>query len=338
MKKIFKAIIALCCILCISMSIVSCAEIKGKSKIQRVTVTLKVNDKTQDFNFELYKNYAEGTIEHFTYLANQGYYDNTVVSNLSNHVEFGSFYVANGLFKSKYDADATKSYASIIDDAYVSGKTLYYGKDKNQAANYPRYTSDHSIVGEFAARGYTLNELGLNGALVLKRDVITEETEKANAYDTGKATMAVTFGNDDYFTANSEFAIIGLICSDDGTGANGATDSSYERLKDLMNDYDADSAGNVYYYYNLGTADYYADLEIQNFGHYFMYDAEEKAYFAKDENGEFTVKIEADSTIEEGEEDPCEVILAELEENAMYLNVIPYAGVVITVEKITFAK
>ncbi len=341
MKKLFKALIALCCALCISLGVISCSEIKGKSKIQKVTITLSVNGEKQDFNFELYLNYAEGTIQHFTDLAKNNYYDGTAVSNLNGHIEFGSYYLANGALKSKYDADATKAYSSIITAEYMKGKTLYYGKDKDEASKYPRYNQDGSIIGEFALNGYTGNELGFNGALVLKRDINLEEGEAANAYDTGKATMAVTFGNDGYFTSSSEFAIIGMVCSDD-EDANG--DSSYERLKALMTDYSKDSSSNVYYYYTLGTDEYYDSLtedsevngfEMPNYGHYFMYDAEEGSYFYKNQDGVY-VELSA-SEDEKIVEDPYDVLMEEWEENEVYLNTLPYGNVEIKVEKIVFA-
>lgn len=341
MKKIVKAIIALCCVLCVSMGVISCSEIKGKSKIQKVTVTLNVNGDKQDFNFELYLDYAPGTIEHFTDLVNAGYYDNTLVSNLEGHVEFGSLYESEGAIKSKYDADALKSYSSIINADYVAGKTLYHGKDKTEALKYPKYNADHQIRGEFLKRGYPLNELDLNGSLVLKRDVIKDEHEAPNAYDTGKATMAITFGEDSYFApssegglASSEFAVLGKICSDD---AEKKSESSYSRLQKLMTDYKKDSAGNIYYYYTLGTADYYKGLEIEDFGHYFMYDADDKAYYVKGADGKYT-KLEAEDDLPKGEVDPVATLLEELETNAHCLNTLAYEGVVITVEKITFSK
>lgn len=317
MKKIFKALVALFCTACISMGVLSCAEVKGKSKIQRITITLDVNGTVQDFNFELYLNYAPGTIEHFTYLAkDKAYYNNTVVSNVAGHVEFGSYYMANGELKSKYDKDLSNGYFKAITSAYAADK--YLGNEKSSA--YLRYTSDLSIKGEFAANGYVGNDLGLNGALVLKRDVDTETS--AAAYNTGKATMAVAFGNDYYFNSNSEFAIIGMICTDDATDSQA---SSYDRLKKLMSDYDADSKGNVYYYYTLGS----------EFGNYFMLNAEDNAYYAKGEDGEFSLKIEDDEDVEE---DAHELLLDELKEHKECLNTIPYANTVITVKSITFNK
>lgn len=336
MKNLLRSIIAIISVLCISLGVISCSKIKGKSKVEEVTVTISVNGTMHEFKFDLYLNYAGGTIEHFKHLATSNYYTNSAVSNVNGHVEFGAYKFAdNGAFRSK-DTD----YTSLITPTYMADKYLYYGKDKNEMKDYPRYRGG-CIVGEFASNGYTGSDLNFDGALVLKRDVDTEIS--ANAYNTGKATMAVTFGTGDYyFTSPSEFAIIGMISKEDGD----ATTSSYARLKKIMTDYAEDSNGNVYYYYTLGTAEYYEslneeheDVEIAGYGHYFMYDKEESCY-RWDSNGDGKVnnddeKLEDDTEVEG---DAAEIIIKELAENGVYLNTIPYEGVVIKVEKITFAK
>ena len=345
MKKVFKAIIALCSALCISLGVISCAKIKGQSKVEKATVVISVNGTNHTFNFDIYLNYAPGTIEHFKELVAKGYYNGSLISNVSGHVEFGSYKLVDGKYESKLT-----DYAKIINSSYMAGKYLYYGDNKDEMKDYPRYRGGN-IVGEFAYNGYTGNPLGFDGALVLKRDVDTDVS--ANAYNTGKGTMAVTFGNGDYyFNSPSEFAIIGMISKEDGD----ATTSSYAKMKKLISDYAEDSKGNLYYYYTLGTAEYYAELdaeqqdkfdngdldvysEIKNYGHYFMLDEEEVCY-RWDSNGDGKVDAE-DEALEDDPEiegDAAEVVIRELSDNSVYLNTIPYAGVVIKVESITFSK
>ena len=346
MKKVFKAIVALCAALCVSMGVISCSKIKGQSKVEKAVVTISISGVNHTFNFDIYLNYAPGTIEHFKELATKGYYNGSVISNVSGHVEFGAYKLdENGKYVSKLS-----DYSKIISASYMSGKYLYYGDDKKEMVNYPRYKAG-SIVGEFAYNGYTGNNLGFDGALVLKRDIDTEVS--ANAYNTGKGAMAVTFGNGDYyFNSPSEFAIIGMISKEDGD----ATTSSYARLKEIMSEYAETTEGNVYYYYTLGTEDYYAELdaeyaekfadgeievdpEIINYGHYFMLDAEEVCY-RWDSNGDGKVDFQ-DEALEDDAEvvgDAAEILINELSENSVYLNTIPYDGVVIKIVSITFSK
>ena len=346
MKKLLKTIISLCTVLCISLGVISCAKVKGKSKVEKAVVTISINGVNHTFNFDIYLNYAPGTIEHFKELATKGYYNDSLISNVSGHVEFGAYKLdADGKYLSK-EAD----YANIINSSYMAGKYLYYGNNKSEMVNYPRY-KEGNIVGEFAYNGYTGNALSFDGALVLKRDVDTEVS--ANAYNTGKGVMAVTFNNGDYyFNSSNEFAIIGMISKEDGDG----TTSSYARLKEIMSDYAEESNGNIYYYYTLGTEEYYADLaaeykekfdkeeidvlpEIINYGHLFMLDAEEVCYrWDSNHNGVIDADDEYLEDDADVDGDAAEIIINELSENSVYLNTIPYSGIVIKVVSITFSK
>lgn len=311
MKKLLKGLIATLCAVCCMMGVVACDEVKDGSKIQKCTVTISVDGVEQDFNFELYLNFAPGTIEHFTYLAEKGYYNDTAVSNVNGHVEFGGYYFKDGVFASKYD-DSEKSYLKIITEEYVKNKTI----GPKDAARYNG--EERRVNGEFEKAGFAGNKLSLDGALVLKRDV--DDDAAALAYDTGRATMAVTFGSDYYFNSASEFAILGKIVNDD---ADDTDETSYSRLKAIIDDYSKDADENTYYYYVKGG----------DFGHYFMKDKDGK-YYAQDKNGDY-YELEEDADVEE---DAVELLLKEFTDNADYMNVIPCEGKVIKVVKITFAK
>ena len=313
MKKILKSVLALVIAISCVLGVTACDEVKGGSKIQRVTITLNVNGTTQDFNFELYTNYAPGTIKHFTELATKGYYNDSAISNLKGHVEFGAYSIADGEFKSKEN-----DYLSIITADFA--KNAYVGPNEDA-----RYDSEFNVVGEFLTfNGYAGNSLDLNGSLVLKREV--DDENPASKADSGRATMAITFGTDSYFTSASEFAIIGKICNDD---ADDADETSYARLKAIMEDYAEDEDGNVYYYYS-----YESGKRTDDFGKYFMLSAEDGSYYAKDASGDYVELVDDENV----EDDAHEVLLEEFETYSDYFNVIPYGDVVITVEKITFAK
>jgi phage-related protein len=81
------------------------------------------------------------------------------------------------------------------------------------------------------------------------------------------------------------------------------------------------------------------DPEIINYGHYFMLDAEEVCY-RWDSNGDGKVDFQ-DEALEDDAEvdgDAAEILINELAENSVYLNTIPYEGVVIKIVSITFSK
>lgn len=309
MKKLLKGLIATVCALCCMLGVVACDEIKDGSKIKKGTITVSVDGTEQDFNFELYLNFAPGTIEHFTYLVENGYYNETAVSNVNSHVEFGGYYFKDGKLASKYD-DSEKSYLKIITETYAKGKIVGSKSDK-------RYGKDMLVTGEFYKNGYDGNTLSLDGALVLKRDV--DDEAAYNAYNTGKATMAFTFGSDYYFNSADEFAIIGKLVTDD---ASGNVKSSYDRMKALL-DYAKDADENTYYYYTKGG----------DFGNYFMKNKDGE-YFAQDENGDYYELVE-DADVEE---DAVELLLKEFTDNSDYMNVLPHSEKIIKVVKITFEK
>ena len=139
--------------------------------------------------------------------------------------------------------------------------------------------------------------------------------------------MAITFGSDSYFTSANDFAVIGKILTDD---AEDEDETSYNRLKALMKDYAEDEHGNVYYHYT-----YVSGKRTDTYGDVFMYSAEDGAYYAQDENGEYTIEVVDDEDVEE---DPAEILLKEFASNAKYFNIIPYGNVVITIKSIVFEK
>ena len=308
MKRLFKSLMALCLAGCCFFGMTACDEVKNGSKLKTVSIVFDVDGTEEKIDFELYVNLAPGTVDHFEYLSGQGYYDNTAVSNIKGHVEFGEFYYDGNVFKSKYDNDAVKSYYSLITSSYVSGKTIGPGSD-------PRYNSDFTVNGEFAKNGYTGNTLSLSGALVLKRDINTEDP--GLSYNTGKATMAVTFGSDSYFGNASEFAVIGKVLTNDATDNK---KSSYDRLKAIMTDNAEDEDGNIYYYYD-------GEVEVEGVGNYIFYSDDGK-YFAQDETGAYTVELDGEEYDE---------LVEDFAENPQNLRTLP-AGKKITVKSITISK
>lgn len=316
MKKLAKGILAFSCMAAMVFAS-SCGDtVKNGSKIDAGKITLNYIDKdgeekTRAINFELYVNYAPATTEHFEYLAGKGYYDGTVMSNVSSYAEFGAFTEKDGLLSSKYEKDAEKGYYSFITKEYSLNK--YLGSDKTVA----RYAEDLSINGEFAENGFGGNKLGLTGgSIVLKRDIDTDSP--SSAYNTGKATMAITFGSSAYFASADRFAVIGKILSDDSSKFSDKK-SSLEFLQALMAELDADSDGNSYWYYGKADSEH-----VGNYDRYLMKD-KDGAYYIKDASGNYTVELD-----ETEDKD----FLKELSEQAAYLNNLPYHTVTIVSVKI----
>lgn len=319
MKKFFKSLSVAAVAAVVAMSAASCGGVvKNGSKIEKCKVTLSYTADgetlTRDVNFELYTNFAPATIEHFKYLAENGYYDGTVVSNVNSYLEFGEYYSVDGNEASKYAADATNGYSKYITSAYTSGKTI-------GGSGLSRYTDTGAIRGEFAANGIGGNTLTLSGALVLKRDYSADKNN--SYYDTGRATMAVTFGTGAYFDAANKFAVIGKILSDDNDEFSDSV-SSYSFVQKLRTDYAKDADGNAYYYYSYESDDEDNAAKIEKYGRYFMTD-EDGAYYAKDSSGAYTVELD--------EEEDADLI-KEFASKSVYMRTIPYSTITVVSVKV----
>ena len=324
MKRLFKGLTVCSLAAALAISAAACGDVvKNGSKIQNLTVTLAYYEDgeqvTRDVNFELYLNFAPATIEHVKYLAENGYYDGTVVSNLSSYFEFGAYSSSDGSLVSKYEATDAKGYKSIISQSYVTGKNI---GPSGSLARYVESDGIYNIYGEFAENGIGGNKLALTGgALVLKRDYSDDTTK--SYYNTGKATLAVTFTTGTYFDSASKFAIIGKIVSDDAENFSDEK-SSYKFISDLMNDYKSDDDGNTYYYYTYESDDEANAAAIAEYGRYFMKDDDGK-YFYKDADGNYTSSLD-----EETDKD----LIKELKEKSVYLLNLPYSEITVKSVKV----
>ena len=316
MNKILKSILALSfsTLFIVGASACSNGTVKNGSKIEKCTITLAYEkdgeSKEREVNFELYLNFAPATIEHFKYLAEKGYFDNSAISSVSSYLEFGAYELKDGEYLSIDD-----KYKSVITSDYASGKTI----GKNSTA---RYTDLLNIVGEFEANGFGGNKLSFtSGALVLKR----EYSKDANSsyYDTGRGTMAVVFGSGTYFNSSSKYAIIGKLADDDATDDES---SSLDFVKDLMSDFDADDSGNIYYYFGYTADDDDLNDKIAEYGRQFMKD-DDGIYYRVDAEGKYTVALDK-------EED--DDLLDAFSDNSAYMQVLPYGA--ITVKSVSFEK
>ena len=97
MKKLFTKIIAIALALTVIFSFTACDEIENGSKIQRIKITLQLNDEQVEVEAKLYVNYAPNTVAHVTKLIEDGYYNGKDVSNItSTYFQFGDYSNSNG--------------------------------------------------------------------------------------------------------------------------------------------------------------------------------------------------------------------------------------------------
>ncbi|MBO4323604.1 MAG: peptidylprolyl isomerase, partial [Clostridia bacterium] len=263
MKKSLKVLLAAFLAGATALSASSCDTVKRGSVIKNCTVTIGYNAdgvyKEQDVTIELYMNFAPTTIEHFSYLVEKGYYNDTVVSNLEGYFEFGAFSKNNGEYVSKYN-DGANGYYGIITDDYANGKTLI--GDSSTMRYYAK--KGMGIYGEFLENGVGGNKLDFYGSLVLKRDY--SEHASKSYYNTGKATMALTFSTSDYFDDKGKYAILGRLSREDeitikDDNGNDTTVTSNDFVFKLMNKFktqkdDGETYSNTYHYFSYDYSEY----------------------------------------------------------------------------------
>lgn len=188
MKKLFSIILSLALVLSVCALSGCSGEIKQGSKIQRMILKFGFYDAednlvdTKDVQAELYLNFAPETTARFIELAEDGYFDNTCVSDVAaGYFEFGGYEYVDGKFTAK-----------SFDDQ-----------------KYPQ------LKGEFYNNGFTGNKLTTSaGALVYKHDAVsTKETSK---YDTAKGTIIVALSAVGKFN-EKDYCVFGKITTDDAS-------------------------------------------------------------------------------------------------------------------------
>lgn len=134
MNKLFTKIIAIALALTVIFSFTACDEVEGGSKIQRIQITLQLDDEQVEVEAKLYVNYAPETVQHVIDLIEDGYYNGLDVTNvLSTYFQFGDYKLVNGKLE-----------------------------ELNQGA---------AVKGEFENAGLTGNKLTVSsGAILLKRE------------------------------------------------------------------------------------------------------------------------------------------------------------------------
>lgn len=197
MKKIAKILLSCILALITVFGLTACKEVESGSVIQRMTVELEFLDAkgevvdTQNVEVKLYMNFAPKTCEHFIKLAEDGYYNGTTVSHVSNSwMEFGGYEMSESkLVKKEYSYD--------------------------------------TLEGEFKKNGFLGNELtSSTGVLIMKRNYDTKE-QGVSQYNSAESTVIMTFSAVSRFD-ESEYCVFGKIVDDDGEKIQSDSDASEE--------------------------------------------------------------------------------------------------------------
>lgn len=211
MKKLFNKIAAALLIVATLCFCTSCKVIKDGSEIHRVKITVSLYD--SDGNSSEQDVYAELYVN----------FAPLTIAHIEGLIKDGYY---NGVCISAISSD----YAQFGDATLNSDGTLNF-KDQGD-----------TVKGEFLKNGWSGNKLTVgNGALVLVR-------EKADDYNSGKATVAITYGTSTF--GADKYCVFGKIVDDDGDSDADEDSweykSSLEKIKTLTNLAESDDT-RVYY-------------------------------------------------------------------------------------------
>lgn len=105
----------------------------------RAKITFSFNDKDYAVEYDLYRNLYPQTVRHFIELANNGFYDNTVIHD----------YTANDWFGGGYGYDAEAYAAAVNGD---SGTVAEYFGDKSKESEYYGLFNDGKLTPSVYSR------------------------------------------------------------------------------------------------------------------------------------------------------------------------------------------
>lgn len=211
MKKLFNKIAAALLIVATLCFCTSCKVIKDGSEIHRIKITVSLYD--SDGNSSEQDVYAELYVN----------FAPLTIAHIEGLIKDGYY---NGVCISAISSD----YAQFGDATLNLDGTLNF-KDQGD-----------TVKGEFLKNGWSGNKLTVgNGALVLVR-------EKADDYNSGKATVAITYGTSTF--GADKYCVFGKIVDDDGDSDADEDSweykSSLEKIKTLTNLAESDDT-RVYY-------------------------------------------------------------------------------------------
>lgn len=162
----------------------------------KVTINISFNSKTYSIEYKLYRKFYPSTVRHFIELADAGFYDGLC---FHDYVEDEGMYTgAYEYVEEDYDTTqrglVEKDYYDWLEDSGVSlTETVYEAVSEGTVPDSD--TALHTLVGEFEANGYTIENNDKNygskseGGLVMYYPNIKELSESYASTDTTACTV-----------------------------------------------------------------------------------------------------------------------------------------------------
>lgn len=230
----FKKLGRIFCGLAMAAAVSAAAALSGctiETKHPRAEITIEFDGTEYVIEYTLYRNMYPQTVRHFIELAEEGFYDNTIIHNYTSTDWYGGGYAYSADdYASAISANDIEGYLNGDDDeSFKAGKESEYISLFNDGKLTPTVYTDYeydgdvlqvkesaayrTLRGEFSNNGHTID----NGALTAEFGTLKMYyTEKAydSDDDEAKALVYVKTSNDEvqtlyyeYNSATSLFAI-----------------------------------------------------------------------------------------------------------------------------------
>ncbi len=140
MKKSLRRIFSAFCasVLCVGATV---AFAGCSTNTPEITVTYSFNGETYEVNYTLYREAGPQTVQHFIELANNGYYDGTIIHNFTTTAMYGGGYTYDETTKNPVQKD----YFNIVKDYNLTQSVFV--KENGE------YVGTNTLRGEFTNQG-----------------------------------------------------------------------------------------------------------------------------------------------------------------------------------------
>ncbi len=270
----FKRLTRALCIGALAVAVGGVAAMSGctmESDHPRATISIEFNGTTYDIEYTLYRNMYPVTVRHFIELADNGFYDNTIIHNYTSSDWYGGGYAYNvmtedsGTYTAAYSDDSISEYLNdnYLEDTNFKGARdnyydLFYTKKALTASVYtPDAEYDYennqmdiddayayyTVYGEFSNNGHTIENGALSASFGTLKMYYTACNIDDDKYDNAETKVYVKTGTGKILSAEYEYNCATSLFAIQVDDSSSLSTSSYATFGELRDD-DAEDALN----------------------------------------------------------------------------------------------
>ncbi|MBE7088578.1 MAG: hypothetical protein E7370_03545 [Clostridiales bacterium] len=171
----FKKLSRIACVSLIAGVTVFAAGVSGctiGTKRPEAKITIEFNDNSYELEYELHRNKYPQTVKHFIELADEGFYDNTIIHNYTTNDWYGGGYGYNAeTYASSYAAVGSMTEyfednsleGKYYNDLFLAGKlsASVYKDSQVENGNFVGKDALPTLIGEFSKNGHSVENGGL---------------------------------------------------------------------------------------------------------------------------------------------------------------------------------